>query len=125
MELDIEEGEDEEEQREGYSLEGPLKGEELSIWLGRLIVRLAGDGGIEKERLVDEWTHLLPRAWAGYCAVEGLGEECVAGDGIVRWIDAQIARTSVTTVEDGTKATAAAAGKRKWHEKFAKERHKK
>ena len=119
----MEDGEDEEELRMEYSLEGPLKGDELSIWLGRLIVRCAGDDGIEEEKLVDQWTGLLPRAWAGYCAVSGLGEECVVVGGRARWVETQPAKGTTEDGADEGKAVAAAVGKRKWHEKFAKERN--
>ena len=127
------EDEDEEELREMYSLEGPFKGEELSLWLGRLILQCSGgpddDGGVDTQKFVDEWTGLLPRAWAGYCAVERLGGECVVVEqGKVRWVvEPQVAQKGARTTEEGGKATATAtaAGKRKWHEKFAKERSRK
>jgi hypothetical protein len=118
------EGEDEEEMRETYSLSGPLRGKELTLWLGGLLVQDAGSAGIEEWKLVEEWQNLLPRAWWGYCDVDSFGEGYVAVDGRGKWVEPKTSKVDVEAGEGGT-SSAAATGKRKWHEKFAAERDNK
>ena len=125
VQLEMEEGDEEEELREEYSLDGPLKAEELSVWLGALIVRCSEDA-IDEQKLEDDWLTLLPTAWAGYCSVSALGGEYIVQDGKVRFVDSKTTKAAAEDGADGSNATSAtaAAGKRKWHEKFAKERNK-
>ena len=124
---DDDENLDEEFLRQRYSLEGRLNGEQLTIWLGLLLVRCAGKEGIDEKVLLDKWLDLIPSGWAGFCNTSKLGGKgCEEKEGRWKYVDGKKSGGVEMDTEGGggdkKAAAGVVAGKRNWHEKFARGR---
>ena len=117
VDLDHEEGDDEEVVREKYGVEGKLRGREMTEWVGRLLIICAGPDGIGAGKFVEDWRDIVPRAWWEYCDMGRLEGVSVL-DGRLRCL----AKGEGAKV-DGESA-GGAGGKRKWHERFGKDRER-
>ena len=112
-----------EEVSESGAVGGKLKGKEVAMWVGDLVVRSKEDGRVSRVSLLEEWTTMVPREWEGLCHIDILVEKGaglrVDGDDV--WsIEPELEPKASTLGEVVGKA---GAGKRKWHERFAAQRN--
>lgn len=112
-----------EEVRKGGAVGGKLRGGEVVMWVGELVVRSKEDGRVGRGMLLEKWTAMVPREWEGLCDIDLLLEKGagmrVDGDD-VRFVDSE---TEVKEPTSGEAVGKAGAGKRKWHERFAAQRN--
>lgn len=112
-------------ERAAFSLEGPLKGRELTRFVGALLVQCATNGQIDRTELIPTWQNLVPTEWWKWCEVEELVEVCDTRPGtVVKWRGKGDNGPTADRVKakEAESAPASAPGKRNWHEKFAAQR---
>lgn len=114
-------------ERAAGRFEGPLKERDVTRFVGELLVRCAGNSGIRREALIDEWQNLVPRQWWEWCKVEELADTCAGGDGgsKVMWRGKGLeesGKEAAKAVEKESASASSTPGKRNWHEKFAAQR---
>lgn len=102
----------------------PLNGQNVSIFVGQTLIKAAGAKGIIISSLLTEWKELVPDAWENHCTVDSLGDVYKLfkeADEERIWCAGGGADPAAAAAKDSKPAVV--TGKRKWHERFAAQRY--